>query len=82
MDQLRAGLQQTAVAAVSAPNSPPARAPMVAKGRAGLPLAAAPASARAPTTTTPTPGVSVVSSVRQSADPVPDSGYAPAALAR
>jgi chemotaxis protein MotB len=82
MDQLRAGLQQTAVAAVSAPNSPPARAPMVAKGRAGLPLAAAPASARPPTTTTPTPGESVVSSVRQSADPVPDSGYAPAALAR
>lgn len=82
MDQLRAGLQQTAVAAVSAPNSASARTPMVAKGRTGLPLAAAHASERAPTMTTPTPGMSVVSSARRTADPAPDSGYAPAALAR
>ncbi|HEY9511670.1 MAG TPA: flagellar motor protein MotD [Rhodanobacter sp.] len=83
LDQLQAGSQLTAAAGSSAPHRAPVPAPMATQGGARVsPATAAPAPERAPMMTTPTRDASVVSSVRQTADPAPDTGYAPATLAR
>jgi chemotaxis protein MotB len=85
IDQLQAGSQLTAVAVVPPPHGDMAHAPtpMAAKGRTATPLApAAPAPGRAPTVTIPAQGASVVANARRTADPAPDTDYAPATLAR